>query len=217
MSSFTKNGISVVPPVGSIMAYLGTTSPDGWILCNGMAVNNTDSKYQELINMGIGSESGTSYIPPNLNGYFLQQTPSGSTVGDTGGNSTATLSEANMPSHTHTVYIPDHTHGIDVNDHTHSINTYDPGHAHDVATTSSQASNGLYNGPAQVWGPWSGNNAVTLTAQTSYTNINVTATDAAVYAEAETVSLTPTVYSTGSGTAFDILPPYYNVNYILKY
>ena len=215
MSSFTKNGISVVPPIGSIMAYLGTTSPDGWILCNGMAVNNTDSKYQELINMGIGSESGDNYTPPNLNGYFLQQT--GSTVGDTGGNSTATLSEANMPSHTHTVTIPDHTHEITVNEHTHSISAYDSGHTHPVATTSTQTSGGLSKGPAQVWGPWSANNEVTLKAQTSYASITATATDVTVGAEAETVSLTPTVYSTGSGTAFDILPPFYNVNYILKY
>ena len=215
MSSFTKNGISVVPPIGSIMAYLGTTSPDGWILCNGMAVNNTDSKYQELINMGIGSESGDNYTPPNLNGYFLQQT--GSTVGDTGGNSTATLSEANMPSHSHTVTIPDHTHEITVNEHTHSISAYDSGHTHHVATTSTQTIGGLYKGPAQIWGPWAANDAVTLTAQTSYASITATASNVTVGAEAETVSLTPTVSSTGSGTAFDILPPFYNVNYILKY
>ena len=215
MSSFTKNGISVVPPIGSIMAYLGTTSPDGWILCNGMAVNNTDSKYQELINMGIGSESGDNYTPPNLNGYFLQQT--GSTVGDTGGNSTATLSEANMPSHTHTVTIPDHTHEITVNEHTHSITASDSGHTHSISIPSTLTTGIHPKGAAYGWSSSVGHNKRILTTHTSYASITATATDVTVGAEAETVSLTPTVYSTGSGTAFDILPPFYNVNYILKY
>jgi microcystin-dependent protein len=214
MSSFTENGISVVPPIGSIMAYMGRTSPDGWIICDGEPVYNTDSKYQELIDMGIGSVSGTNYYtPPDLKGCFLQQ----GTVGTTGGNSTATLSEANMPSHTHTVTIPDHTHQITVNEHNHSIYIYDGGHTHPVATTSTQTATGLSKGPPQVWGPWANNNNVVLTAQTSYTGITASANNVTVGAEAETVSLTPTVYSTGSGTAFDILPPFYNVNYILKH
>ena len=128
-----------------------------------------------------------------------------------------TWSEANMPSHTHTVTIPDHTHQITVNEHNHNISAYDSGHTHHVATTSAQTVGGLYNGPAQIWGPWAANDAVTLTAQTSYASITATASNVTVGAEADFVSLTPTVDSTGSGTAFDILPPFYNVNYILKY
>ena len=112
MSSFTKNGISVVPPIGSIMAYLGTTSPDGWIICDGKAVSNTNGKYQELINMGIGSGSGDNYTPPDLTERFLYS--SGSTMGEMGGNATVTLVEANMPKHTHTITSTQeaHTHTL---------------------------------------------------------------------------------------------------------
>ena len=213
MSSFTKNGISVVPPIGSIMAYMGTTSPEGWIICDGEPVFNTDGMYNDLVTMGIGISSDTSYTPPDLKGRFLQQ----GTVGTTGGSSTASLIEANMPSHTHTVTIPDHTHVIDVDQHTHSIYISDGGHTHPVATTSQQQAYGLSGGAPQVWGPWAGNNEVVLTAKRSYTGITASANNVTVGAEAETVSLTPTVSSTGKGTSFDILPPFYNVNYILKY
>jgi microcystin-dependent protein len=91
MSSFTENGISVVPPIGSIMSYLGTTSPDGWIICDGARVNNTDSKYQGLISMGIGSKSGTNYTPPDLRSCFLYGSDTDNAIGTTGGNSEINL------------------------------------------------------------------------------------------------------------------------------
>ena len=83
--------------------------------------------------------------------------------------------------------------------HNHSISITDPGHSHHVETTSHQTDTGnnLSHGN-QVWGPWAGNNGVVLTAQHATTGI----TASAGY--------------TGSGSSFDILPPYITVNFILK-
>ena len=127
MSSFTKNGISVVPPIGSIMAYMGTSSPDGWIICNGEVVNNTDGTYAALINMGIGIGSGTSYTPPDLKGRFLYGSNTVSTMGTMGtmgGHDTVTLAEANMPSHTHTITSTQNAHTHEQNEHNHTQNEH---------------------------------------------------------------------------------------------
>ena len=220
MSSFTKNGISVVPPVGSIMAYLGTTSPDGWIMCNGTTVDNSDGRYDELFNMGIGSVSGTSsYIPPDLSNRFLHQT--NGTIQTDGGSSTATLNVANLPQHTHTGVAVDHTHTITVDDHVHNFTVDDPGHTHASGNpTHSGYSPNLENrGLSQIWGDWFSpnipvNNNPTQSAQTG---ITVSADAGSTSASASNTSLTPEVGYTGSNEAFNIMPPYYTVNYILKY
>ena len=81
--------------------------------------------------------------------------------------------------------------------HNHIISITDPGHSHHVATSSYQGAHKLLYGN-QLWGPWAGNNGVVLTAQHATTGI----TASAGY--------------TGSGSSFDILPPYVTVNFILK-
>ena len=83
--------------------------------------------------------------------------------------------------------------------HNHSISITDPGHSHTVTPTTSHQTHGdLFYNSNQVWGPLSGNNGVILTAQHASTGI----TASAGY--------------TGSGSSFDILPPYVTVNFILK-
>ena len=81
--------------------------------------------------------------------------------------------------------------------HNHSISITDPGHSHHVATTSYQGAHKLWYGN-QLWGPWAGNNGVVLTANT------------------KTTGITASAGYTGSGSSFDILPPYITVNFILK-
>ena len=91
MSTHTKNGISVIPPVGGIMAYMGTSSPDGWIICDGVAVINTDGWYDALIQLNIGTLSDNYYTPPDLKGRFLYGTTSVGVTGVEGGTSSIDL------------------------------------------------------------------------------------------------------------------------------
>ncbi len=69
-------------PTGTIMAYNGTTAPNGWVLCDGT--------------------NGT----PNLKGRFILGTGSNTdlttrTLGQTGGAETVTLTVDQIPSHNH--------------------------------------------------------------------------------------------------------------------
>ena len=176
--SFTINAITANPPVGSLMKYFGTTDPSGWVICDGEERDNSTGLYNILISLGIGTSTTTTYTPPNLKNKMLYGSSNGVTQ-TTGGSSTVTLSDSNLPSHTHTISISD------------------PEHSHSVATTSIQGALGL-GGGNQVWGPWSGNNGVVLTAQHTTTGISASAG------------------YTGSGSSFSILPSYVTVNFILK-
>jgi len=129
--SYNKFNLAVYPPPGSIAAYLGTSDPLDWVLCDGVSRTN-DGRYSRLISLGIGS--GTSfYTPPNLKGQFLYGSTNTSIVNITGGSNSVTLSIANLPSHTHTG-TTDYTNI----EHYHSDHWLAPG---------SNAQNG-YNGQA---------------------------------------------------------------------
>lgn len=64
--------VSISPPPGSIIAYLGSSDPDGWVILDGLPRDN-DGRYNNLINMSIGG-SGATYTPPNYKGAFLRGT-----------------------------------------------------------------------------------------------------------------------------------------------
>src|SRR6266542_2722738 len=87
-----------VVPIGGIIMWSGGTVPSGWHLCDG--------------------SSGT----PNLVSKFVMGTTTGS-IGSTGGTNTQTLTDAQMPSHTHTQ-----------SSHTHSFSTGSDGsHSHGIS------------------------------------------------------------------------------------
>jgi microcystin-dependent protein len=110
MDSFTAGTISVVPPVGSIISYMGKTIPSGWIRCDGKPIINSNNIYKSLIDLGIGTSNTTTYTPPNLLGRFLRGTTNINSVNSTAGSSSVTLSESNMPSHNHTITATQDAH-----------------------------------------------------------------------------------------------------------
>jgi hypothetical protein len=62
--------VSVNPPSGSVMAYLGTTDPDGWVIADGISRPISSGIYANLIQNGIGS-GGYAY---NFNYRYLKVT-----------------------------------------------------------------------------------------------------------------------------------------------
>ena len=72
--SYQINGIAAMPPTGSIIAYYGTSDPNGWVICDGVERPNTNNMYQGLKDLNIGSfnTTNTTYTPLNLQGYFLR-------------------------------------------------------------------------------------------------------------------------------------------------
>lgn len=73
ISLVSPQATALCPP-GSVMAYMGTTAPTGWLLCDGSAVSRTN--YPALWAV-IGTSSGagddsTTFNLPDMRGLFLR-------------------------------------------------------------------------------------------------------------------------------------------------
>lgn len=106
-SIYAQNGV----PTGSIMPYIGTTAPNGWLLCDGSVIPS--GIYYDKLRTLIGSG-----YAPDLRGLFLRGTgnvtgytgKSGPTIKTIQDNSTlehnhgvGSLSVSNNGSHSHTI------------------------------------------------------------------------------------------------------------------
>lgn len=165
-------------PKGVIVMWSGTraTIPAGWALCNG--TNGTPNLIDRFV---FGAEN----------------------AGTTGGSNALTLTEANIPNHTHT--IGSHTH-------TFSGTTGNTAHGHGIATSSSGVTQ-----PSKAT-PLLG---VTAPAPTNtYSMVpNPIPTDSGSHAHSfsgTTAGASGTTGSTGNGTAIDNRPAYYALAFIMK-
>ncbi len=92
-------------PAGAIIQWGGSTAPVNWLLCDGSAVSRTT--YASLfaaVGTSYGAGNGTTtFNLPDLRGRVPVGKNGGSfgTLGATGGAETVTLTESQMPSHTH--------------------------------------------------------------------------------------------------------------------
>ncbi|WP_418955093.1 phage tail protein [Sutterella wadsworthensis] len=79
-----KDQVSAGNPSGTIIAFAGSTVPEGYLLCNGANVSRTT--YANLfaaIGTAWGSGDGsTTFTLPNFSGRFLEGTTSAGSVGD---------------------------------------------------------------------------------------------------------------------------------------
>ena len=190
LNSFTYNNISIITssykPVGTIMLHLGTSDPNGWIICDGITRTSTDNRYADLATLlnstnNVTTNNSNSVTPPNLIDRFLLGANS-TNKSTTGGRSSVTLNVNNLPSHNHTITISD------------------PGHDHSIPIEAGGMNN-LSNSASDIWGTRGGWYDESTTRGTNSSKTGITATAS----------------STGNTTAFDILPPYYTLNFIIKY
>ena len=101
--TYTKNNVDIdaglAMPIGSIVAWVNTTAPSGWALCNGATYNTTDNPI--LFNL-LGSSN-----LPDLRGAFLRQ--AGTNVGTYASYSGPSLQNYQLDSfktHDHTINDP---------------------------------------------------------------------------------------------------------------
>lgn len=108
-------------PAGTMVQWAGASAPANWLLCDGTAVSRTT--YATLfaaIGTAYGTGDGsTTFNLPDLRGRVPVGKNGGSfgTLGATGGAETVTLTEAQMPSHTHIQNSHNHTQDA----HSHAI------------------------------------------------------------------------------------------------
>ncbi len=110
----TFNSLPTFTPAGSIASYLGTTDPDGWVICDGVARTVTDARYTYVLAMGIGSGTANNYTPPDYRGAFLRGSGTNGTNSTYVGPTNGTRQTDDITSHTHTLTDPGHTHVLDV-------------------------------------------------------------------------------------------------------
>lgn len=126
------------PPPGTIMPWAGTdvVPLSGWYPCDGSALSRVD--YSVLFSV-IGTQYGAgdgvnTFNVPNLKGRVIVGFDAGQvafdTQGETGGAYAATLTENELPAHSHGVADAGHSHVINDPQHAHTI--ADPSHTHSL-------------------------------------------------------------------------------------
>jgi microcystin-dependent protein len=135
-------------PVGGLMPYAGSTSPEGWLLCDGTAINRTTyANLFALIGTTYGSGNGTTtFNVPDMRSRMPIGAGAGTgltsrALAATGGAESVVIASGNLPTHvhsiahdhanvtstgqsvghTHSVDPPNTTSGNDNTEHTHSI------------------------------------------------------------------------------------------------
>ena len=101
-------------PAGIVMPFAGSVAPQGYLLCDGSAVSRTD--YADLFT-AIGTVYGagdgsTTFNIPDLSGRVVLGVSQSHALGTTGGEASHTLTEQELPAHSHTV--PAHGHGNNI-------------------------------------------------------------------------------------------------------
>ncbi|MEO5328952.1 MAG: tail fiber protein [Magnetococcus sp. THC-1_WYH] len=96
------------PYIGEIRLFAGTYAPEDWLLCNGalLAINDYQMLFS-VIGATYGGDGRTNFAVPDLRGRIPVCMNTNSTaqpttpIGSMGGKESVTISENNLPSHTH--------------------------------------------------------------------------------------------------------------------
>lgn len=182
-------------PTGAMWMFGGGTAPNGWLLCDGTTYLITaQPALFAVISNRFGGDGTTNFKVPDLRDRFplgaSTSRPIDPTTGH-GGSPTQTLGAANMPPHTHDI---SHGHGSagtsDAGNHDHNIQGSDSAGSNNQTVARGTGTWFLRAGPIQGAGVHSHSVAI------------------------------PNFYggsgSAGSGGAFDIMPPWLAVGFIIK-
>jgi len=109
-TAFVNASITANPGVlaGSLLMWPTASAPTGYLNCDGTAVSRTTyAALFAVVSTTFGTGDGsTTFNLPN----YTNRMPYGATIGSTGGSTTTTISQANIPNYNLTVTDPGHAH-----------------------------------------------------------------------------------------------------------
>lgn len=90
------------PYVGEIRLFAGNFAPAGWAFCNGalLPISEFETLFQ-LIGTTYGGDGESTYAVPDLQSRVPIHQGNGFVLGETGGVETVTLTQQQVPSHSH--------------------------------------------------------------------------------------------------------------------
>jgi microcystin-dependent protein len=219
-------------PVGAILPFAGVSAPTGWFLCNGAEVSAaTNPKLAALLGTNFGAASSGMVKLPDLRGRFPIGTESGQSwaIGAKGGAAQVTLTQSNLPSHTHSVSIPARTGTTASADasHSHAAGALvaDGAGAYARSWNISTGTNGVSSVEtfAKVDVARDGGNRTPITLNLSIPNHTHTVSGSTAAASAPhthtfdiPASTATTDGGSGTGAAVNVMPPYLAVGFIIK-
>ena len=197
----------MIIPSGTILPYGGDDAPAGFFLCDGTEFVRLDEAALYAIigtKYGVGNGSTTANLP-DLRGRVPVGLDVGwgdfDELGKTGGEIEHTLTEAEMPIHSHTQNA--HTHTQNAHTHTQNAHTHtQDAHAHDFNSTDGDALT-VYGG-------------VVTTLGLKRTSIVYAATALNQNSTPTNQNSTPTNQNTGGDGSHQNMSPFQIVNFIIR-
>jgi microcystin-dependent protein len=196
---------ALLVPAGTVSSFAGANAPTGWLLCHGQAVSKSTyaALYSVLGPNAFGTDTASDFYLPDLRGRVVAgqddmggtsanrltgQTGgvNGDVFGATGGAETHTLTEAQMPSHTHT----------------------QASHYHNLLMGGSIGNAGAGR---ELYGDWNAGGSTTANIVPS-PKTDAAAWSNPSY----TTTVTPIINATGGGGAHNNVQPTIILNYIIK-
>lgn len=198
--------------IGQIIQFSGNTVPSHFLVCDGSAVSRTTySDLFDVIGTSFGNGDGsTTFNIPDLSNKVAIGTSSGHSLGSSGGESSHTLTSAEIPAHAHT--IPEHGHSNDIvmvtPELSHTI-TSQPSFTYTRCNSTSS------NGVQQTGDSYTGR---TNASMTRATDVSITSHQATACTMSGGVTDCPAfdTETAGSGDAHNNLMPYIALVYLIQ-
>jgi microcystin-dependent protein len=92
------------PYLGEIRMFAGNYAPEGWMFCEGQLL--PISEFETLFNLigtTYGGDGQATFALPDLRGRFPIHQGNGFTLAETGGVEEVTLTQSQIPKHSHTL------------------------------------------------------------------------------------------------------------------
>ena len=199
-------------PAGIIMPFAGTVAPQGYLLCDGSAVDRTTyATLFGVIGTTFGAGDGsTTFNLPDLGGRVPLGVSSTHLLGSTGGSETVTLTESELPAHVHEV--PQHGHED-------TIGATTPEFSHSITQPSFKYAKPNMNkgSPYSGYGDLTLINGTSTVAATRSTSVAVAEHNAAACTMSGSIEDKASFASdsAGSGMAHSNMQPYTVFKYII--